>query len=316
MSVRLTDFDKILEVALKRAPYTVVVACGQDAAALSALLAAEEKGLARSILVGDPGLIGPAIDALPKRLQHAEIVDAPDEESAVLRAVELVRSGEGQILLKGKTQTGTLMHAVLDRENGLRTGRLLSDAFLFECPCKDGVRLVCITDGGINLQPDLAAKRQILENAVTLYHRLGCARPRVAVLSAVENVLPGHAPSMDAAALTRMAHCGQIADCEVEGPLSLDLAISPEAVAKKGHAGDVAGRADILLCPDIVSANLLAKSTTYFAKLRLAHVIMGAAAPVLTPSRSDTPEAKMLSIALGAMTVKHHGMGGKEDGRK
>jgi phosphate butyryltransferase len=305
MSPRISRLDGVLEAALKRAPYGVVVAAGHDPAALSALLEAERRGLAHGILVGDPGLIGPALDALPERLRHAEIVDAPDEASAVRRAVELVRSGEGQILLKGKTQTGTLLHAVLDRETGLRTGRLLSDCFLFECPCKDGVRLVCITDGGINLNPDLQVKRQILENAVELYNRLGFARPRVAVLSAVESVLPGHGPSMDAAALARMAHCGILTDCEVEGPLSLDLAISPEAVAKKGHKGDVAGRADILLCPEIVSANLLAKSTTYFAKLPLAHVIMGAAAPVLIPSRSDTPEAKMYSIALGALTVKH-----------
>jgi phosphate butyryltransferase len=303
MSPRLSDLDAVLAAAKRRGPVPVVVACGHDPAALAAIAVAEEQGLARGLLVGDPGLIGPAIDALPSRLKESEIVDAPDEEAAVRKAVDLVRAGQGRVLLKGKTQTGTLMHAVLDREGGLRTGKLLSDAFVFECPCKDGKRLVCITDGGINLTPDLAAKKQILENAVTLYHSLGYARPRVAVLSAVETVLPGHGPSQDAQALTRMAHAGQIADCEVEGPLSLDLAISPEAAAKKGHGGEVAGRADILLCPEIVSANLLAKSTTYFANFRLAHVIMGASAPVLIPSRSDTPEAKLLSVALGILTL-------------
>ena len=303
MSPRLTDLDGVLDAACRKGPFTVVVACGQDPAALGAVAMAEEKGFARSILVGDPGLIGPAIDALPQRLKHAEIVDAADEEAAVQKAVELVRSKAGQILLKGKTQTAALLHAVLDRDKGLRTGRLLSDAFLFELPTKDGRRLVCITDGGINLTPDLTAKRQILENAVALYHALGFARPRVSVLSAVETVIAGHGPSQDAAALMKMARAGQIVDCEVEGPLSLDLSISAEAVAKKGQAGEVAGRADILLCPEIVSANLLAKSTTYFANYRLAHVIMGAAAPVLIPSRSDTAEAKMLSIALGALTV-------------
>ena len=303
MSPRLTDLDSVLEAACKKGPFTVVVACGQDAAALGAVALAEDRGLARSILVGDPGLIGPAIDALPRRLQHAEIVDAADEEGAVKKAVELVRAKTGQILLKGKTQTATLLHAVLDRDGGLRTGKLLSDAFVFELPAKEGKRLVCITDGGINLAPDLSAKRQILENAVALYHALGYARPRVSILSAVETVIPGHGPSQDAAALTKMARAGQIADCEVEGPLSLDLSISPEAVAKKGQAGEVAGKADILLCPEIVSANLLAKATTYFGGYRLAHVIMGASAPVLIPSRSDNPEAKMLSIALGALTV-------------
>lgn len=304
MSQRLSDFDAVLQSACKRGPVTVVVACGHDLAALSALAAAEENGLARGILVGDPGLIGPALDAMPQRLRQCEIVDAPDEEAAVRKAVELVRGGEGQILLKGKTQTATLLHWVLDRDRGLRTGHLLSDAFLFEFPGKEGPRLVCVTDGGINLAPDLNAKRQILENAVKLYHRLGAIRPRVACLSAVETVLPGHGPSHDAAALARMAHGGQIMDCEVEGPLSLDLSISADAVAKKGHQGEVAGRADILLCPEIISANLLAKSTTYFARYRLAHVIMGATVPVLIPSRSDSAEAKMLSIALGALAAK------------
>ena len=304
MSPRITDFKGVLEGACRRGPFRVVVACGHDPAALKALAQAESRGLAHGILVGDPGLIGPAIDALPHRLQHAEIVDAADEASAVRRAVELVRGHVGQILLKGKTQTATLMHAVLDREGGLRTGRLLSDAFLFEYPAPEGTRLLCVTDGGINLTPDLTAKRQIIENAVQLYQSLGHARPRVAVLSAVETVIPGHGPSQDAAALAKMAHAGQLCECEVEGPLSLDLAISPEAVAKKGHIGPVAGKADILLCPDIISADLLAKSTTYFARYPLAHVIMGASAPVLIPSRSDTPEAKLLSIALGALTVR------------
>jgi phosphate butyryltransferase len=304
MTTPYTNLDQILEAACKRGPVPVVVACGQDEAALKALAAAQERGLARAILVGDPGLIGPALDAMEHRLQDAEIVDAPDEESAVAKAVSLVREKVGKILLKGKTQTGTLLHAVLDREGGLRTGSLLSDAFLFEYKAPEGPRLVCITDGGINLSPDLQAKKQILENAVALYHALGFPRPRVSVLSAVETVIPGHSPSQDAVALMRMAAAGQIRDCEVEGPLSLDLSISVAAVSKKGHPGPVAGRADILVCPDIVAANLLAKATTYFAGCRLGHVIMGASAPVLIPSRSDTAEAKLFSIALGALMAK------------
>jgi len=297
------DLDAILGAAKARGPVTVVVACGQDGAALKALALAEKEGLARSILVGDAGQIGPALDALPTRLKHAEIADAPDEVSAVKRAVELVRAGEGQLLLKGKTQTGTLMKAVLDRETGLRTGRLLSDCFLAEWPAGKASRLVCITDGGINIAPDREAKKQILLNAVDLYHSLGSERPKVSCLTMVENVVKDHAPSEDAAALAEMAARGELGACDVEGPLSFDLSVSPEAVAKKGHQGPVAGQAEILLCPEIVSANLLAKSTTYWCKWRLAHVVMGAAKPVLIPSRSDTPEAKLYSIALGALCV-------------
>lgn len=304
MSERLNTLDQVLETAIERGPFTVVVANGHDPAALEALLEAEEKGLAESILVGDPGLIGPAIDRLPRRLHKAEIIDAPDEVEADSVAVDLVRKGTGEILLKGKTRTGTLLHAALDKETGLRTGNLLSDAFLFEYPAEGSPRLVCVTDGGINVSPDLNAKAQILENAVTLYHGIGVERPRVSVLSAVEIVLPDHVPSEDAVELARMGSEGKFGECAVEGPLSLDLSISRAAVAKKGYESEVAGVADILVCPEIISANLLAKSTTYFAGYRLAHVIMGAAAPVLIPSRSDTPHAKLHSIALGALTVR------------
>ena len=295
------SLDEILDAARRRGTVTVVVACGQDGAALKALALAEERGLARSILVGDAGQIGPALDALPVRLKHTEIADAADEASAVKRAVELVRSVEGQVLLKGKTQTGTLMKAVLDREAGLRTGRLLSDCFLVEVPDGDATRLVCITDGGINIAPDREAKKQILLNAVDLYHALGFECPKVSCLTMVENVVKDHAPSEDAAALCEMAARGELGACDVEGPLSFDLSVSAEAVAKKGHKGPVAGRADILLCPDIISANLLAKATTYWCRWPLAHLVMGASKPVLIPSRSDTPEAKLYSIALGAL---------------
>jgi len=303
MATPITNLDQVVETAKQRGPFTVVLAEGHDPAALAALAMASEQGIARAVLVGDPGKIGPALEALEGSIEDKEIADADGEEASVAKAVDIVRNGNGQILLKGKVQTGTLLKGVLDRDGGLRAGSLLSDAFLFEYPGDSGTRLVCITDGGINIAPDLNAKRQILENAAALYHALGHERPKVSVLSAVEKAVPDHAPSDDALALAEMAKKGDIRGCDVEGPLSLDLSISPMAVAKKGHEGPVAGRADILLCPEFISANLLAKSTTYFARYRLAHVIMGASAPVLIPSRSDTPEAKFLSIALGAMRV-------------
>ena len=190
------------------------------------------------------------------------------------------------------------MKGVLDREKGLRKGSLLSDAFLFESSVDDNRKLVCITDGGINIAPDLNAKKQIMLNAVEVYHKLGFERPKVSCLSMVENVVEGHSPSEEGFKLQEMAKSGEIAGCAVEGPLSLDLSISRKAAKKKGVASEVAGEADILLCPEIVSANLLAKSTTYFANLPLGHIVMGATHPVLIPSRSDTPQAKLNSIAL------------------
>ena len=291
-------FAEVVAIAKKKGPLPVVCAEAHDPAALSALMQAEEEGIATPILVGDPGKIRPAIEELGKKFRSASIVDSPDEKTSVERAVELIRGGEAKILLKGKVQTGTLMKGVLDREKGLRKGSLLSDAFLFESSVDDNRKLVCITDGGINIAPDLNAKKQILLNAVEVYHKLGFERPKVSCLSMVENVVEGHSPSEEGFKLQEMAKSGEIAGCAVEGPLSLDLSISRKAAKKKGVASEVAGEADILLCPEIVSANLLAKSTTYFANLPLGHIVMGATHPVLIPSRSDTPQAKLNSIAL------------------
>ena len=170
--LRPTSLDEVLEAAKAAGPAPVVLACGHDPAALAALGLAEAAHLAEAILVGQPELIEAALKA-PEAPKHPRIVAAPDEESAVRLAVDLVRQGTGRILLKGKTQTATVMRAVLDRERGLRTGRLLSDAFLFELKTPEGgTRLVCITDGGINVSPDLAAKKQILENAVAVHRSI------------------------------------------------------------------------------------------------------------------------------------------------
>lgn len=297
----VNDLDRLLEEACRHGPCPVAVACGHDAAVLEALARAEAAGLARGILVGDPGEIREALEAMPMPPREIEIAEAAGEAAAAEKAVELVRRGEARVLVKGKIQTAVLLRAALDREKGLRTGRLLSNVFLFEYPSTEGRRLIGVTDGAINVSPDLAAKRQILENAVQVFQLLGHAEPRVAVLSALETVIPGHAPSQDAAALAGMAARGEISGCRVEGPLSLDLAVLPEAARIKGHQGDVTGRADILLCPDIVSANLLAKSAMFLARFPNAQVVVGASAPLLTNSRSEGPDTRFLSIALGVL---------------
>jgi len=298
----LRTFDEVVAAALAKGEVAVAVAAGHDPAALEACALAEETGLGRSLLVGEPALIEKALAAMPKPLARAEIVAADGEEEAAAKAVALVREGKADVALKGKVDTATFMKAVLDGERGLRTDRLVSDEFVFEYPDPEvGTRLVCITDGGITIAPTLEQKKQIIENAVALYHALGFERPRVALLSMVEKPVPGHQPSEDAVALTAMNQRGEITGCVVEGPLSLDLSVSMEAVRKKGYESEVAGRADILVVPEIISGNLLAKGTTYFAHYRLAHAMMGTARPVLIPSRSDTAEAKFHSLALCAL---------------
>jgi phosphate butyryltransferase len=221
-----------------------------------------------------------------------------------------VRDGKGDILLKGSVDTGTLLRAVLNAESGLRTGRLLSDVFLFEYPDEGGSRFIMITDGGVNLSPDIYQKLEILKNGVDVAHALGIELPRVAVLSASENVNPQLPSSVDAAVLTEMNRRGEIPGCLVEGPLALDLAVSRDAARIKGLRSEVAGRVDILLVPDIETGNAVAKATTYFAHYSLGHVIVGATAPVLIPSRSDRKEAKLFSIALGVLMSAFYGAQG------
>ncbi len=298
----LRTFEEVVAAALAKGEVAVAVAAGDDPAALEACALAEQKGLGRAILVGEPALIEKALAAMPKPLARAEVLAAEGEEDAAQKAVALVREGRAHMALKGKVDTATFMRAVLDGDHGLRTGRLISDEFVFEYPDPDlGTRLVCITDGGITIAPTLAEKKQIVENAVAFYHALGFERPRVALLSMVEKPVKGHQASEDAVALTDMYKRGEITGCVVEGPLSLDLSISREAARKKGYESEVAGRADILVVPEVVAGNLLAKGTTYFAHYRLAHAMMGTARPVLIPSRSDTAEAKFHSLALCAL---------------
>ncbi len=201
--------------------------------------------------------------------------------------------------MKGSIDTGTMMKAVLEEGSGLRTGRLLSDIFVLEYPPREMSKFIMITDGGMTLAPDLKNKVELIRNAVEVAHALGNPMPKVAVLSATEFVVPNLQSTLDAAALSKMNERGQITGCVVDGPFALDNAISNDAAAEKRIKSEVAGRAEILVAANIESANSLAKSTTYFAGLRLAHVIVGARVPVLIPSRADKTDAKLLSIALG-----------------
>jgi phosphate butyryltransferase len=230
-----------------------------------------------------------------------EILDVPDLNEALRRALQLIRDGHGDILVKGNIDTSALMKAVLQEDNGLRTGRILSDVVAVEYGRDGEQRLLLITDGGVTTAPDLKTKRELILNAVEVAHALGNPEPRVAVLSATEFVNPGMQSTLDAAALAKMNERGQITGCLVEGPLALDNALSAEAAAEKKLRSPVAGHADILLAHSIEVANSLAKGATYFAGLPLAHVIVGARVPVLISSRSDKREARLASIALGGM---------------
>jgi phosphate butyryltransferase len=199
------------------------------------------------------------------------------------------------------------MSSVLQPESGLRMDRLLTDIFVLEYPQRVQNKLIMITDGGMTLLPDLMNKVELIKNAVQVAHALGNSNPKVAILSATEFVVPKLESTIDAAALSKMNERGQIKGCIIDGPLALDNAISLEAAAEKRIQSEVAGRAEILVAANIESANSLAKSTTYFANLRLAHVIVGARIPILIPSRADKSDAKLLSMALGIVMSEWKG---------
>jgi phosphate butyryltransferase len=205
--------------------------------------------------------------------------------------------------MKGRTRTSELLHVILDREEGLREGRLLSDVLVAEHPLSDEPRLVGVTDGGVNVAPTLVQKKAIVENAVALFHRLGHAHPRVACLCAVETVTAAMPHTVDAQALAEANAADELPGCIVSGPLALDNALSEDAARAKGIDHPVAGRADILLVSSIEAGNALGKAFTYLAKRPVAHVIVGARAPVLIPSRVERADDKLFSIALGVVAA-------------
>lgn len=307
----INSFDQLIDEAKKisqqqERPIRIAIAAGNDKAALEAIQDARKMRIADGLLVGNKDLIFMTLDELGIDRDEFEIIEADEESEICRRTIQAIHDGAAEIILKGKVKTASLLKAVMDAEHGLRTGRLISDTFVFEWPGRpEPNKLMIITDGGFNLAPDLNQKIQILENAVQVMHALGNANPKVAVLSAVETVNPSLQSTVDAAIMAKMNERGQIKGCIVDGPLALDNAISLESAQQKGIQSPVAGKADILLFPNIESANLTAKGTTYFANLRLAHATMGAKAPVLIPSRSDTADAKLLTLALNVVICSH-----------
>lgn len=277
----------------------LAVAAAQDEAVLRAVYLAKERGLVEPILVGDrAAILKIAADAsLP--VDPDCILDEPDKPTACMKAAALVRDGTASLIMKGFVDTSYIMKAVLSRENDLRTGNQLSHVAVLEIPGYD--RLFYLADSAMIIAPTLEQKVSIINNAVRVAHALGNEAPKVAVLCAVEKVNPKMPCTLDAEALTQMNKDGRITGCVVEGPLALDNAVSAEAAHHKGISGPVAGKADILIVPDIEAGNMLNKSIEYFAHGKKAGVIMGAKVPVVLTSRATSAESKMYSIALGAL---------------
>ena len=293
---QLRSLTELLDYAKEVGPLKVSVACAEDAEVLEAVEEARKAGIAEAILVGNGEAIASVASKLGIDLSNYEVVDERGgEAAAALVAVEQVSSGRAHILMKGMVKTANFLKAVLNKEKGLRTGSLLSHVYIHDVEGYD--RIFFITDPAFNMYPDLPAKVSIVENVLKVAHSFGISCPKVAALAAVEVVNPDMPPTLDAAALVQMNRRGQIKGCVIDGPLALDNAVSEEAARHKGIVSDVAGHADILMVPDIEAGNMMAKAIIYFAKGKTAGLVVGAKAPIVLTSRSDSAETKLLSIA-------------------
>lgn len=299
------SFAELRAAAAALGPRRVAVVAADDLVALTAIADAVELGLAHAILVGEAAAIAARAQAAGLRalVAAAEIVDVADVGEAAQVAARMAGEGRVDILLKGHLRTDQLLHAVLDKTVGLRTGRLLSDVLLYEDTLSGTRRLVAVTDGGLNVAPDIEQKKQIVRNAVEALHRLGFARPRIALMSASEAVSEAVPSTVEARQLAEMGAAGAFGEAEIFGPLALDNALLREAAEAKGITHPVAGRADCMVAPSIEAGNVLGKAVKYFGGSQCAHVVVGAKVPILIPSRVESAQDKLNSIAFGVLNV-------------
>lgn len=297
----ITSFKQLFRELTATGRERIVIAGGEDTEALKAAQESFVKGLGQAILVGRQDKIEQSLTALGFQDQSfvAKIVPVQEDAEKAFAAIEEVK--KGGILLKGKINTADLMRAVLHKERGLRAENFMSNVFAFEDRREGKTRLVLLSDGGVNIKPDLTAMVAIIKNAVSFAQKLGVEKPKVALLAAIEMVNPDMEETLQASVITKMNQRGQIPDCIIDGPLALDNAVSEFAAEKKGIASPVAGNADILIVPNIACGNILGKSVMYYAGFPAGNLTVGAKVPIMIPSRADKSESKLNSIALSIL---------------
>jgi len=291
----------LIAAAQKHAPAKTAVAHPCDSSSLEGVMEAARLGLIDPILVGPESRIRAVALEAKLDLGQTEIVDAKHSHDAAAKAVALVREGRAEVLMKGSLHTDEIMGAVVARETGLRTSRRISHCFVMDVPGHD--QPLIITDAAVNIAPDLKVKVDIIQNAIDLSHALGQDEVRVAILSAMETVNPDVPSTLEAAALCKMADRGQITGAILDGPLALDNAISAEAARIKKIGSPVAGRANILVVPDLEAGNMLAKSLSFLADADAAGIVLGAKVPIVLTSRADEETAKLASCAVAQLLV-------------
>lgn len=295
----LENLSELREIVKKAPKKKLVVAAAHDEHSLGAIVSATKMKIVDAMLVGDKEKINRISDKLELDLSKIEIIDEPNLSESVAKAVKLVHFGDADILMKGDVGTAVLLRGILNKEWGLRQNEILSHIAIFEVPAYHH-KLIALTDVAMNIAPALSDKVNILRNAIEFLHKLGIEEPKIAVLGAVELVNEMMPATLDAALLSKMADRGQIPNCLIDGPLAFDNAISAEAAEHKGIKSSVAGMADLLLLPDIEAGNMLYKAFIFFANAKVAANILGASAPIVLTSRSDSEESKLDSICLAA----------------
>ena len=292
----------IAKVQQSESKKVVAVVAAQDAHTLEAVFKAQKDGIVVPVLIGDSHKITEILDQMQINRELYTVVDTESDQLAAEKAVELVRAGQVDFIMKGKIQTADLLKAVVNKEHGLRTGSVMSHFVINEIP--NYHKLIVTTDGGMMMYPDLMEKKQIIENAVKTLRDMGYEKPKVAVLAAVETVNSKMPETLDADQLKQMNLKGEIEDCIVEGPISYDITMCRESAELKGFKSPVAGDADVLIVPNITAGNILGKALVYSAGAKMAGFVVGAKVPIVLTSRGSSAEEKYLSLVLSASAVK------------
>jgi phosphate butyryltransferase len=290
--------ELILSIQEKRAPRRVALAAAEDSHSLEAIFLAAREGIAAPVLVGKTAKIEEILDSLKVGSAQYTIVGVEDGEDPAKAAVQMIRSGRADILMKGKLETANLLKAVVDKTDGINSGQMMSHLAVLELPGYH--KLLAITDGGMVLSPDLRQKQSIIENAAKTLIKMGCTEPKIAVLAGVETVNPKMPETLDAAELVRLNKEGKLQGCLIEGPISYDLAMSPESARIKGYTGKYCGDFDVLVVPSMTTGNILSKALIYNAGAKMAGLVVGAEVPIVLTSRGATTEEKYLSLVLAS----------------
>jgi phosphate acetyltransferase len=294
-----SKYDRLIARAKEVPAATTVVVHPCDETSLRGAVDAAEIGIIKPILVGPATKIADTARQFGMDISRYEVVDAPHSDAAAARGVQLIHEGRGELLMKGSLHTDELMREVTSGKTGLRTARRISHVFIMDVPTHADTLFV--TDAAINIFPDLDVKRDIIQNAIDLFTQVGLGTPRVAILSAVETVTTKIPSTVEAAALCKMADRGQITGGLLDGPLAFDNAVDPEAARIKGIASPVAGRAQILVVPDLEAGNMLAKNLIFLARADAAGIVLGARVPIVLTSRADSVRARMASCAVAVL---------------